>query len=99
MISNANRASVLSCDSISATIGLSFPKITLIYYDKPVSQTFIPGCHRVPLNTLDSVDTVLLKVYRDEEDNLYLKFDASLDFSAQEIDRMAVRMDALLMKI
>ena len=42
--------------------------------------------------TLDSIDTLLLKIYRDEADALYLKFDALLDSTPQEIDRMAERI-------
>ena len=46
----------------------------------------------------DDLKALMLKVYHDEDGTLYLKFDTSLDFSTQEIDRMAARMDELLTK-
>ena len=51
------------------------------------------------MNTLDSIDTILLKIYHDEEDRLFLKFDTSLDFTEHEIDLMAERMDMLIRKM
>ena len=101
VISNANKGSVLSFEEICAVGGLHFPfpRLTMIYYDKPVNRDLIPGWSTVPLNTLDSIDTLMLKVYHEEDGTLYLKFDASLDFSTQEIDWMAARMDELLTRL
>lgn len=98
-MANANRASALSGEEICAGCGLYFPKITMIYYDRPIDREFLPGCRQVALKTLDSIDTLLLKIYRDEADALYLKFDALLDSTPQEIDRMDERMETLLVVI
>ncbi|MEE1158501.1 MAG: hypothetical protein UHS51_03680 [Atopobiaceae bacterium] len=53
----------------------------------------------VALETLDSIDTIMLKIFYDVNDTLYLKFDTSLDFTTPEIDWMAKRMDELIARI
>lgn len=53
----------------------------------------------VALETLDSIDTIMLKIFYDVNDTLYLKYDTSLDFTTPEIDWMAKRMDELIARI
>ena len=79
--------------------GISLPRITVIYYDKPVDRELIPGCRRVSLNTLDTIDTLMLKVYYDSRDTLFFRLDTSLDFTKQEVDFMAGRLEELIRRI
>ena len=100
VFSNANRGSVFSYEDISAMGEIHDPpRITMIYYDKPVNRDLIPSAHKVPLNTVDTIDTIMLKIFCDEDGTLCLKFDTSLDFSTQEIDWMTVRMNQLIARI
>ena len=100
VFSNANRGSVFSYEDISAMGEIHDPpRITMIYYDKPVNRDLIPGAHKVSLNTVDTIDTIMLKIFCDEDGTLCLKFDTSLDFSTQEIDWMTVRMNQLIARI
>ena len=71
----------------------------MIYYDKPVNRDLIPGAHKVSLNTVDTIDTIMLKIFCDVDGTLCLKFDISLDLSAQEVDWMTVRMNQLIARI
>ena len=99
VISNAGRAGILSYEEICRLSGIRLPRITLIYYERPFNYEVFPGCRRFSLNTLDSIDTILLKIYHDEDERLFLKFDMSLDFTEHEIDLMAERMDMLIRKM
>jgi surfactin family lipopeptide synthetase A len=99
VMSNAGRASILSYEDICRMNGISLPRITVIYYDKPVDRELIPGCRRVSLNTLDTIDTLMLKVYYDSRDTLFFRLDTSLDFTKQEVDFMAGRLEELIRRI
>lgn len=96
VVSNAGRGNVLSYEDICEMNGIRFPRICMIYYERPANRELIPGFEQVSLNTLDSIDTIMLKVYYDEDDRLFLKFDTSLDFTSHEIDLMAERLDELI---
>lgn len=99
VIADASKGSVLSYDEICNSNNIIIPRITLIYRERPADEEIIPGCKQIDLNNLETIDTLMVKIYFNRKDELFMKFDTSLDFSVEEIGTMAARLDELLSKV
>ena len=96
VISHANNGGLLSVPEICSMNGLIPPSTTMIYRDRPVDGDFIQGWNQVDLDSLTSVDDLMVKIYYDSDGILYLNFDAFLDFTMKEIEHMAKRLDEII---
>lgn len=98
-IADAKMGSLLSYESICDLNKVIVPRITMIFRERPFDEEIVQGCRQIPLGNLESIDTLMVKIYFDREDNLFIRFDTSIDFEVEEIDMMFERLDELISRI
>ena len=97
-LANAGKGSVFSFDGIYRKNRVKMPRITMIYYDRPVDEQLLPGWEAIPLEHFDTIEDLMVKIYSTNDESLFfsLDFDAFLHFTQAEREAMADRLEALI---
>ena len=78
--------------------GMEMPRITMIFYDRPVDEQLLPGWKPVPLEYFDTIEDLVVKFWSSGDESLFMSvdFDAFLRFSPAEREKMADRLEDLI---
>ncbi len=98
VLANAGKGSIFSFEDILGRNGVKMPRITLIYYNWASDEELPAGWEAIPLAHFDTIEDLMVKIYFTKDESLYFSvdFDGFLDFTKEEREAVADRLEELI---